>query len=403
MDDLDNIKAFIVTHREAGGRAGTLEQYAESLWQGITEGVVLATCSRLEVYYTDPRVPGVLEETLPGWALDAGRLLEGMNAVRHLFRVAAGLESPIIGEHEILGQVKRAWLRAREDGKTGPLLDLVFHRAIVAGRRARSETGIGHGAVGYPEAAVEAAASRLGGLDGKRIAIVGAGQAGVAMLVSLCSKYQPARVDVYNRSVDKAVEAAGRCGRGQGLPLGSLPVAPGSYDAVLVALGGGARLPEGSWRGARVVVDISKPPAVLGPNVVGFEEVEELARANMERRRRWIPAVEEIIEDEIERLRVEIERRRADRAIQALMEYASREMQREIERILRNLDRHPDLRSALEAGFASYTRRLLHPLFRMLRDGTLGEAALHALEHGYNGRGNGGRRVEVQAEKAEGG
>lgn len=400
MDEVDNIRAFIVTHKEAGDKAGTLEQYAESLWREIPEGVVLATCSRLEVYYTDPRVPGILEETLPGWALDAGRILEGIEAVRHLFRVAAGLESPIIGEHEILGQVRRAWLRAREEGKTGPLLDLVFHRAMVAGRRARSETGIGHGAVGYPEAAVEAAAARLGSLDGRRIAIVGAGQAGVAMLVSLCSKYQPASVDVYNRTVEKAVEAAGRCGRGRGLPLEALPREPGAYDALLVALGGGARLPEGSWRAARVIVDISKPPAVEGPKVVGFSEVEELARANMERRRRWIPAVEEIIEDEIGRLMAEIERRRADRAIQALMDYASREMEREIERILRNLDRHPDLRSALEAGFSSYTRRLLHPLFRMLRDGALGEAALHALEHGYNGRGNGGGRVKVQAEKA---
>ena len=102
-------------------------------------------------------------------------------AVAHLFAVAAGLDSAVLGESEILGQVRSAWERAREEGAAGPALNLLFRHALEVGKRARTETGIARHITSVSQAAVAMAAERLGGLAGRRVLVLGAGEMGEGM------------------------------------------------------------------------------------------------------------------------------------------------------------------------------------------------------------------------------
>src|SRR5262249_32840765 len=134
-------------------------------WPGVSEGAVLSTCNRSEVY----AVAGADDVELPSFARRLAReegdeavdaylfSLTGEAAVRHLFEVAAGIDSQMVGEPQILGQVREAFASARASGSLGAVLDRLFQRALEVGKRVRSETEIGAYAVSIPFAAVELA------------------------------------------------------------------------------------------------------------------------------------------------------------------------------------------------------------------------------------------------------
>ncbi len=373
MSPLDSITAYVIRHRRAGssvvGMLSSLEGEVERALEPLSEGlVVLSTCHRFEVYIDGGRRGEVLEAlsgVLPQEAMMHLEVFEGVDAVRHLMEVAAGLDSEIIGEHEVLGQVRKAWVKARSKGLTTPLLDQVFHRAVVAGRRVRSETGIAQGRVGYPEVAVDIASERLGGLDGSVVAVVGAGDAGRSILLSLCDRFKPSKVIVYNRSLEKAREAASICG-GEAKPLKDLEGIP-SVDVLFIAVSG-YKVKREVLEKARIVVDISNPPAAEeAPHVIGFGEVTRVARERIENRRKWIPYARRIIEEELDVLVKLLERSRGDMAASVVMKYAHTLIEGEVEATLRNLQRGVDPREALETAFSSYARKVLHPLLAALR------------------------------------
>ena len=373
MSPLDSITAYVIRHSRAGssvvGMLSSLVEEVERALEPLVNGiVVLSTCHRFEVYLdaeNDGEALETLRKVLPGDAARHLEVLRGIDAVRHLMEVAAGLDSEIIGEYEVLGQVRKAWVRAKSRGATTPLLDQVFHRAVVAGRRVRSETGIAQGRVGYPEVAVDIASERLGSLNGAVIAVVGAGDAGKGILLSLCDRFKPRRVMVYNRSLGKAREAAGICG-GEALPLEKLGDMP-RVDVLFIAVTGYS-VGRGVLERARVVVDISNPPAAERmPHVVDFGEVTRLARERIEGRRRWIPHARRILEEELEVLVKLVERSRGDMAASVIMRYAYTLIEEEVEATLRNLERGVEPRRALEVAFSSYARKVLHPLLAALR------------------------------------
>ena len=125
--------------------------------------------------------------------------------------MTAGLDSAVLGESEILGQVKVAWERARDEGAAGPALNLLFRHALEAGKRARTETGIARSIASVSQAAVAMAAERLGGLAGRRVLVLGAGEMGEGMAVALAGA-GVADVAVANRTSRRAVELAARVG-----------------------------------------------------------------------------------------------------------------------------------------------------------------------------------------------
>jgi glutamyl-tRNA reductase len=161
----------------------------------IREAAVLATCGRTEVYLVAERFHGAYADVTEHLASYTGLSLDDVAvhvfvehdeaAATHLFDVAAGLDSAILGESEILGQVRSAWKVAHAHGGIGPTLDLLFRRALRAGKRARTETGIGRGTTSISHAAVEMAAGRLGKLDGITALVVGAGDMGRGVATAL--------------------------------------------------------------------------------------------------------------------------------------------------------------------------------------------------------------------------
>ena len=321
--------------------------------------VVLATCNRFEVYMHNPR-PGAVERlasAIASWGARP-RVAEGREAVVRLMRIASGLESVILGENEILGQVREAWLKYKKAGLTTSLLDRIFHAAILAGKRARSETGISRGPASYLTAAVQAASNALGGLDGRRVAVVGGGSSGEKLASILCSLYKPSKLLAVSRSPMRASRVASRCSVGEPVALAEAPARARGVDAVLVAVKGYRPGSLGWALSARIVVDISNPPVVpRSGNVLGMEDLQAMVRAGIEERRKWVPAVEEIIAEEAGKLEARLleAKYRIGEIIAALDNWAD------------ELARAMSGRESEYKALRLYGKRLLHPLYMALR------------------------------------
>ncbi|HLA82296.1 MAG TPA: glutamyl-tRNA reductase, partial [Thermoleophilia bacterium] len=159
-----------------------------SLWgSGFRELAFLSTCNRLEVYGVPNGTNGAPREFVVGLLAELGDLprdelephiyhKEDREAVGHLLRVACGLDSQLLGETQILGQVSQAFASARSMGTSGPLLTYLFSRAAHAGKRARSETGISRGSTSISQAAVTLLEKELGDLSSRNVLVVGAGE-----------------------------------------------------------------------------------------------------------------------------------------------------------------------------------------------------------------------------------
>ncbi len=187
----------------------------------VNEAVVLSTCNRTEVFIHGERFHDAYHDvrdalaTLSG--LDVDTFVDHLyvhyhdEAVKHLFTVTAGLDSAVLGEHEILGQVKTAWETARIEGAAGTLLGQLFEHAISCGKRVRTDTGIGRSTASLSHAAVSLVTERLGSLDGRKILLVGAGEVGAGVATAL-AKSATVDVEVTNRTAAKAVEVAAAVG-----------------------------------------------------------------------------------------------------------------------------------------------------------------------------------------------
>lgn len=185
---------------------------------GAVEAVVLSTCNRVEVYAVvdDGSEGDRLRREVAGWhrdpTLDAAFYdLSGDAAVRHLFRVAAGLDSLVVGESEILGQVKRSYDLAQKLGATGKLTNVLFQRAIHVGKKVRSATKISEGPTSVASLAVALAERIFGELSTRRVFVLGAGPMAEGALRALKSQ-KVAGLTVANRTREKAEALASRFG-----------------------------------------------------------------------------------------------------------------------------------------------------------------------------------------------
>jgi glutamyl-tRNA reductase len=200
-----------------GRAAGALRELTDVA--GIHEAAAISTCNRTELYLvvSDPveaesTALGVLTrqaDLRPTELLGHLYSLRSGEAVRHLFRVTAGLDSMILGEAEIQGQVKRAYELALVEGGTGPILNRLFRGALAAGGRARDETGISEKNVSIPSVAVELARRTLGDLTERRVLVIGAGETAELLARALVSR-GVATVFVANRHYDRAIGLAQR-------------------------------------------------------------------------------------------------------------------------------------------------------------------------------------------------
>ncbi|HZA57647.1 MAG TPA: glutamyl-tRNA reductase [Solirubrobacterales bacterium] len=207
----------------------------------ITEAAAVSTCNRTEIYVVasdtveaETAALGVLarEASIPPTEL-LGPLYSkrGHDAAAHLFRVTAGLDSMIVGEAEIQGQVKRAYELALVEGATGAVLNRLFRGALAAGKRARSETAIGEKGVSIPSVAVELAQRSLGDLPSRRVLLLGAGETSELTARALSARGVEA-VFVANRRYNRAIGLAQRFG-GTAVRIDELPAQLERADIVV--------------------------------------------------------------------------------------------------------------------------------------------------------------------------
>lgn len=290
----------------------------------ILELSVLSTCNRTEIYSlvrdpetADPLIRRAVAELKGVSHLSNGRytyLLDGREMVRHLFRVASGIESLMVGEPQILGQVRDAYKLADHSRFTGAILTRAFNSALHVGKRARTETAIGEGTVSVAYAAVEMALKVFDGLGKHTVAVVGAGETGRLVATHMADQ-SPKRLLVLNRTHEKAVALADECG-GEARPFEELDAVLEEADVVVTAtsapeplLQSDALREVAKRRRTRplVLVDISNPRNI-DPAVGKIENIflydldalEGIAEQNRERRAKEIPKVEAIIEEELE-------------------------------------------------------------------------------------------------------
>ncbi len=295
----------------------------------LADVVLLSTCNRTEVYARTTRFHPAVDDARHFLAelagLDPDSLAESLYtyhddaAVAHLFGVAAGLDSMIIGEGEVLGQVREAWQAAEREGTAGQLLSRTFRHAVHVGKRARHETGIGRHAVSVSSAAVTLATERLGSLAGRQVLLLGAGDVGEGMAVALAGAGVGELV-VANRSAARARQLAGRVG-GRAISLDEVPDALVHADVLLSSTGApGVLIERGdievvmARRGDRalLVVDVAVPRdvdpgvgQVFGVTLLDIEALRALGEQSLQARRAEIGKVQVIITDELDRFRVE--------------------------------------------------------------------------------------------------
>lgn len=319
---LGELGALVFTHREASvgdvGRNYLCARELRKIGAAVPRDVglvVVQTCNRIELYFYG-RYSETLEKlvgALRSLGKDVGvwRSLRGAEAVHHLFRVAAGLESLSVGENEILGQVRDAYNAWRRRGRVGRELSVVFERAIRVGRRVRRETAISRGKVGLYSLAVEYASQRADLLR-SRVCVVGAGEVS-SKIAKMLHDMGAAHVTILNRTVSRAQRVAAKYGYSHGpLVLGEL----GGFDVVFAAISRPAPV---QIEGPRLVVDLSVPPAFLGQNVVHLEDLRSVAERNAVSKLGEIKKAEAIVAEEEEKLARQLRERLADEYIARIM------------------------------------------------------------------------------------
>ena len=304
----------------------------------VREVVVLQTCNRVEIYALTTNKKATVESIKSMLEARAGVPIPdekfvvhyGVDAVRHLFRVASGLESMVLGEPDILRQVREAAERAAKEGYLGRSLRMTFDAAIRVGKRVRTQTALGKGSIGIPSASVKLLEELAGSLNGLKVLVIGAGMAGKVVASNLAKK--GAKVIVANRTLSRAKELAEEVG-GEAYPLEKVPELLKEVDAVISAVGGGSKIITYDMvkdlNKKLIIVDISEPPSVdpkvsVNPLVVYKDilAVAEVANRGIAQRKSEIKKAEDIVEEEIRKFVNHAQKAIADKMLRELMEKA---------------------------------------------------------------------------------
>lgn len=289
--------------------------------EGVSGAVVLKTCNRIETYIStyDPKasrkaLENLVNSYIPfGTGNDLVQYLTGKDSVKHLIRVSCGLESMIIGEDQILGQVKSAYDLSESQGVTGAVLSVIFRQAISAGKKVRTETKVNKGSVSVGSAAVELAELKFGDISDKTVLIVGAGETASLIAKHLLGK-NPKTVFVSNRTYSHAVELAFSL-NGMAVRFDNLLDYLKDADVVLCATAAAhnvlkkehfLKAMESREGRTMIVIDVSFPrnvdpeaATVPGVELYDIDGLRELAEENILKRRAEIKNAELIIDKEL--------------------------------------------------------------------------------------------------------
>ena len=351
---------------------------------GVAEALILSTCNRVEIAITtddhaDPQA--AVEQFLNTAGLDPYLYRhEGKDAIHHLFRVAASLDSMVVGEPQILSQVRDAFRRSEAEGAASHTLTALFHAAARTGRRVRTETNIGAAPDAFVEAGADLAQATLGRLEGRTAVVVGAGQMS-ALAVKHLRRRRVGTVRVLTRSLERARALAERTGAALD-DLGALPEAVADADLVVSATGAsGLVLREDAIRRAMrgrerplFILDIAVPRdvepsagSIPGVRLVDLTGLKRTLDARAAEAALEVDRARGLVAEEVHRFTV---RRRSERLaplIHALRERGDAIVSAELERFGRDLSElTPDEREAVEALARGVVAKLLHePIVRL--------------------------------------
>jgi glutamyl-tRNA reductase len=342
------------------------------------EAVVLSTCNRAEVYVASDDVEAARADLAAFLSdfhrVDRGELsthlydLADLDSARHLFRVAAGLDSLVVGEPQILGQVKEAHTLASSAQTVGPVLNRLFHSSFAAGKRVRTETGLGAGAVSVSFAAVALARKIFGDLKGRIVLVIGAGEMG--KLTAQHMKSQGVQqVTIVSRTMAHAARTAEAIGGASAAPWEEMDAALGASDIVITATGAGTTILTKShietvMRPRRnrplFIIDIAVPRDVEATAgeieqvfLYNIDDLQATVRENLARRASEVLRAEAIVAEEVGRFGAWLRSRGAIPTVVALRQKFENIRRAELERLDFKLsalpaDARPDARACID-------------------------------------------------------
>ena len=354
----------------------------------VKEAAILSTCNRTEIYVSADQ-PKIAADWLAEYhRLPASELapylytLPEQQAVRHAFRVASGLDSMVLGEPQILGQMKDAVRAAESAGTLGATLHKLFQKSFAVAKEVRTTTQIGANSVSMAAAAVKLAARIFPSIGEQSVLFIGAGE-----MIELCATHfaaqGPARLTVANRTLERATSLAHRF-NGRGIELREMPDQLHEYDIVVSCTASslpilGKGLAERALKARRrrpiFMVDLAVPrdiEAEVGDlddvYLYTVDDLSAIVSANLDARKSAVEQAEAIIETQVGQFMHWMETRETVPVIRALREHAEQAREHEVDRALRLLARGDDPKQVLEALSQGLTNKLMHAPTQALND-----------------------------------
>jgi len=356
------------------------------------EAAILSTCNRTELYVTG-EMRGETPSALASWLAQYHRLsatelqpylytLPSDRAVRHAFRVAAGLDSMVLGEPQILGQMKQAARAAESAGTLGALLHRLFQRSFAVAKEVRSTTRIGAASVSIAAAAVKLAARIFPSLKDQSVLLIGAGEM-IELAATHFAAQAPARITVANRTLERAARLAARF-NARAIELRSLAEHLHEHDIVVSCTASslpilGKGLVERALRARRrrpmFMVDLAVPRDIEQEAgelddvfLYTLDDLAGIVAANLDARRSSLEQAEAIIDAQVGRFMQWMQLREGAPLIRALREGADAARREELARALKALQRGEDPAKVLEALSHALTGKLMHGPTQTLSD-----------------------------------
>jgi glutamyl-tRNA reductase len=341
---------------QARGVAAALRALADR--GSAREAVVVSTCNRAELYVACDEANATRQDLvhfvsdfngIPSTDI-APHVYEviDLDVARHLFRVAAGLDSLVMGEPQILGQVKDAHTYATDAHTAGPVLNRLFHASFAVGKRVRTETGLGSGAVSVSYAAVALARKIFGDLAGRTVVVVGAGEMGKLTAIHMKS-HGVQHVTIVSRTMAHAARTAEAIGGASAAPWEELDAVVGGSDIVITATGAAAPIltkahVETIMRPRRnrplFIIDIAMPRDVEAAAgeieqvfLYNIDDLQATVRENLARRATEVARAETIVNEEVEKFGAWFRSRGAIPTVVALRERFEAIRRAELERL----------------------------------------------------------------------
>ncbi len=361
-----------------------------------SEAVLLSTCNRVELYIGSEQAEGcpthhdVVEFLAEFHGLAASEIFDdlfertGEDAIRHLFTVAASLDSMVVGESQILAQVKQAYEAATLGNYTGPLMNLAFQGAIRVAKRVASETEINRRRVSIPSVAVaEFAKQMFERFDDKQVLVIGAGEMGQETLTYLAAE-GVRHITIVNRSLERSQQLAAQF-RGKAAPweelhnllvIADLVVSTTGAREPIITAAAFAEIERRRNQRPLFVLDLAVPrdfdPAIeeqgLAVYLYSVDDLRAACQRNREAREAEWPRAERIITEETARFMAELHHRSTGPTIRRLKEQAEATKHEELSRLLARLgNADPALRAEIERAFDRLVNKLLHPPLESLR------------------------------------